>query len=123
MARGHGGSIINIASMLAMGAHPGQSLYCGTKAAVLHMTRVMALELQSKGIRANCVCPGYFTSEMTDEFADSDAGQAYIKRTPAKRFADPAELDGAIVYLASDEASFTTGTHISVDGGHGARLV
>ncbi|MBV7255970.1 SDR family oxidoreductase [Pacificimonas sp. WHA3] len=123
IGRGHGGSIINIASMLALGVHPGQSLYCATKGAVLQMTRAMALELQAKGIRANCVCPGYFKTEMTEEFAASAQGQAYVKRTPAKRFAEPNELDGAIIYLASDDASFTTGTHISVDGGQGVRIV
>ncbi|MGB7405252.1 MAG: glucose 1-dehydrogenase [Pacificimonas sp.] len=123
IANGHGGSIVNIASMLALGAHPGQTLYCGTKGAVLQMTRAMAIELQSKGIRVNAVCPGYFSSEMTQGFEGSDAGASYIKRTPAKRFADPSELDGAIIYLASDEASFTTGAHLSVDGGHQARLV
>ncbi|MEO0499431.1 MAG: SDR family oxidoreductase [Pseudomonadota bacterium] len=121
--RGHGGAIVNIASMLGLGVHPGQTLYCATKAAVLHMTRAIAVELQSRGIRANCACPGYFHSEMTADFAASDAGQTYIRRTPAKRYADAAELDGAIVHLLSDEASFTTGAHISVDGAHAARLV
>jgi|TARA_R100000501_G_scaffold15113_1_gene27377 NAD(P)-dependent dehydrogenase (short-subunit alcohol dehydrogenase family) len=123
VARDHGGAIINVASMLALGVLPGQTLYCATKAAVLHMTRAIAIELQPRGIRANCVCPGYFTSEMTTEFEESERGQRYIRRTPAGRFGTPHELDGAIVYLASDEAAFTTGTHISVDGGHSARLI
>lgn len=117
------GVIINFASMLALSTHPGESLYCASKAAVLQLTRSMAIEFTRYGIRANAICPGYFETEMTGDFLRSDAGVAYIKRTPAKRVGNANELDGAMLFLASDASTFMNGAHLVVDGGQTARII
>lgn len=117
------GVIINFASMLALSTHPRESLYCASKAAVVQLTRSMAIEFTRHNIRANAICPGYFESEMTGGFLRSEAGAAYIARTPAGRAGRAEELDGALLFLASDASSFVNGAHLVVDGGHTARII
>ncbi len=115
---GHGGSIINIASMLGLAAVPYIPAYCASKAAVVNLTRALALELAQHDIRVNAIAPGYFESEMTHDFLGSAEGRSMIDQIPQRRSGNPAELDGALMLLASDASSYMTGSVITVDGGH-----
>ncbi len=115
---GHGGSIINIASMLGLAAVPYIPAYCASKAAVVNLTRALALELARHDIRVNAIAPGYFESEMTHDFLGSAEGRSMIDQIPQRRSGNPAELDGALMLLASDASSYMTGSVITVDGGH-----
>jgi NAD(P)-dependent dehydrogenase (short-subunit alcohol dehydrogenase family) len=115
---GRPGVIVNIASILGLRVGFGESTYAISKAAVVQMTRAMALELARKGIRVNALCPGYFATEMNSDYLHSDAGQAYLASTPAGRMGELRELDGALLLLASDAGSFINGVSLPVDGGH-----
>ncbi len=115
---GHGGSIINIASMLGLAAVPYLPAYCASKAAVVNLTRALAVELARHDIRVNAIAPGYFESEMTHDLLGSDVGRSMIDQIPQRRSGNPAELDGALLLLASDASSYMTGSVITVDGGH-----
>ncbi len=115
---GHGGSIINIASMLGLAAVPYIPAYCASKAGVVNLTRALALELARHDIRVNAIAPGYFESEMTHDFLGSAEGRSMIDQIPQRRSGNPAELDGALMLLASDASSYMTGSVITVDGGH-----
>jgi len=121
-ARGARGNIVNIASICAMNAAPSLSLYAISKAAVVQLTKSLALDFWASDIRVNAICPGYFKTEMNAGLFDTEAGQKLIGRLPAKRLGEYRELDGALLLLASDAASFMTGAAIPVDGGHTARL-
>lgn len=123
MAANKPGSIINTASILALGAGPLQVTYAGSKGAVLQMTRSMALELWPHGIRVNAIAPGYFKTEINQDFFNSDASKKYISRTPPGRLGELEELEGVMMLLSSDASRFMTGTIIPVDGGHSVRLV
>lgn len=114
---GKGGSIINIASILAFSVQRNLSAYATSKAAIMQMTRAMALELARDNIRVNALAPGYFSTEMNEDFLASDAGQKMISTIPQARIGQPHELDGALLLLASDAGSFITGATIPVDGG------
>ena len=117
------GSIVNIASILGLvGATPlKQAGYTATKGAVINMTQELGLQWARKGVRVNALAPGWFTSEMTEEM-NTDSGMAFIKQNgPMPRLADPSELDGPLLLLASDAGSFMTGTTVVVDGGWTAR--
>lgn len=115
---GQGGSIINIASILGLRVMPGTASYAVSKAAVIQMTKSIALELARYGIRANAIAPGYFSTEMNDDFLASDEGKKILQRAPMRRAGEYSELDGALLLLASTRGSFMTGTVIPVDGGH-----
>jgi NAD(P)-dependent dehydrogenase (short-subunit alcohol dehydrogenase family) len=115
---GHGGSIINIASMLGVVAQPRRPSYCAAKAGVIHLSRALAVELAPHKIRVNAIAPGFFDSEMTHDFLVSNAGQAMAARIPMKRTGAADELDGAVLLLASDASSYMTGAVLTVDGGH-----
>jgi NAD(P)-dependent dehydrogenase (short-subunit alcohol dehydrogenase family) len=113
-----GGSIINIASILSFGAMKSLSAYAATKAAVVSLTKSMALELARHGIRVNALAPGYFATEINDGFLASDAGKRVLGRVPMRRAGRLEELDAPLLLLASDAGSFITGSVITVDGGH-----
>jgi NAD(P)-dependent dehydrogenase (short-subunit alcohol dehydrogenase family) len=115
--RGSGGSIVNVASVLGIAVQKWTANYPASKAALLHLTRAMALDWARHGIRVNAVVPGYFATEMSAGYLDSEPGQAMLKRMPMRRLGDPAELDGALLLLASHASRYMTGSTITVDGG------
>jgi len=117
-----GGSIINTASILGLGVANQQLTYATSKAAVVQMTRSMALEWLRHGIRVNAICPGYFVTEINDYFLESDVGQGMLRQTPARRAGELPELIPPMLMLASPASSFTTGVALPVDGAHSVRI-
>lgn len=117
------GSIINVASVLALGVGPGYAAYAASKAALVQMTRSLALEFVRYGIRVNALAPGWFVTEMNQEFFATDAGQDYLRRIPPARAGRLEELVGPALLLASDAGSFVNGVTLPVDGGHHVALV
>ncbi len=118
------GVVVNVASILglvASGQIP-QVSYAASKGAVVNMTRELAVQWARRGIRVNAIAPGWFLSEMTQEMFDDEGGRSFIRRnTPMGRPGELAELDGALLYLASDASTYTTGAILAVDGGWVAR--
>ncbi len=117
-----GASVVNMASMLSLVAAAGEASYAASKGALLQFSRVMALELAPRGVRVNCVCPGIIDTPMTDAFLelspDPEGLRAeYAAVAPMNRLGTAVEVANCVVFLASDEASFVTGTSIVVDGG------
>ncbi len=92
--------------------------YAVSKAGVVQMTKVMALELARHGIRVNALAPGYLDTELNRAFWETDAGRALIRRVPQRRLGQLEDLDGPLLLLASDGSRFMTGAVIAVDGGH-----
>ncbi len=115
---GAGGSIVNIASILAERAQKALTSYAASKAAVVQFSKVAALELAQYGIRVNALCPGYFQTELNGEWFTTAEGQALIQRIPQRRTGELHELNGPLLLLASDAGSLMTGAAITVDGGH-----
>jgi NAD(P)-dependent dehydrogenase (short-subunit alcohol dehydrogenase family) len=111
------GTIINIASVLALAVQRNQSNYASAKAGVAHLTRAMALELGRAGVRVNAVAPGYFETELNADFFAGAAGRSYLERLFPRRLGELSELDGPVLLLASDAGSFITGIVLTVDGG------
>lgn len=112
------GSIIVIASIIAYGTAPGVAAYGASKAAVVHLVKSMALEWARFQIRVNAIAPGYIPTDLNREFLASPAGARIRERIPMRRFGEPADLDGALLLLASEASRYMTGTVITVDGGH-----
>jgi NAD(P)-dependent dehydrogenase (short-subunit alcohol dehydrogenase family) len=112
------GAIINIASILGATAQRGTGPYGASKAGLLQLTRIMALEWAKYGIRVNAIAPGYFVTDMAEDFLASDFGQSMVKRIPQRRMGKLEDLSGAILLLSSQASSHMTGTVITVDGGH-----
>jgi len=117
-----GASIINIASVLGIRAIGHLAPYSAAKAGLINLGRDLCVDLATSGIRVNALAPGYFTTEMNDEWLQTPAGEKLRHRIPSKRFGDPSELDGALIYLASDASRYMNGNLITVDGGHTASL-
>jgi NAD(P)-dependent dehydrogenase (short-subunit alcohol dehydrogenase family) len=118
MAKQGGGSIVNISSTLGSRVAPGASIYAASKHAVEALTKTAALEGAADGIRVNAVAPGGTDTAMFTRFTGSDERKAaLIANVPMKRMGEPGEVAQAIVYLASDAASFVTGQILAVDGG------
>jgi NAD(P)-dependent dehydrogenase (short-subunit alcohol dehydrogenase family) len=113
-----GGSIVNIASILGLRVAGGVTPYAISKAAVVQMTKALALEWARHRIRVNALAPGYIETELNDDFFASDAGKALIRRIPQRRLGEAKELDGPLLLLASDAGSYMTGSVVAVDGGH-----
>lgn len=112
------GSIVNVASVAGMGSAPMQGVYGMTKAAVISMTRTLAFELGSSGIRVNAIAPGLVETRLASAIVQNPAMRdMVVKRTPLARHARPVEIAAAAVYLLSDAASFVTGHTMVVDGG------
>jgi NAD(P)-dependent dehydrogenase (short-subunit alcohol dehydrogenase family) len=115
---GTGGSIVNIASILAERVQKALTNYAASKAAVVQFTKVAALELAQHNIRVNALCPGYFQTDLNGEWFKTKEGQALIKRIPQRRTGNLDELNGPLLLLASDAGSLMTGSAVTVDGGH-----
>ncbi|MFT5705217.1 MAG: NAD(P)-dependent dehydrogenase (short-subunit alcohol dehydrogenase family) [Shewanella sp.] len=111
-------SIINTASILGLRVSLAQSSYATSKAAVIQLTRSLALEWSRKNIRVNALCPGYFMTDLNQEYFSSDKGLAYIKSMPMQRLGSLDELSVPLLLLASDAGSFINGIALPVDGGH-----
>jgi len=112
------GSIINIASLLAVSAQKGTGPYAASKAGILQLTRSMAIEWARYGINVNAIMPGYYATDIAEDFLHTAAGQQLVKRVPLRRLGNTADLRGAILLLASPASSYMTGSVITVDGGH-----
>lgn len=121
-----GGSIVNVGSVLGVVANPDNSPYVATKAALRYMSKADALTYAPDNIRVNCVNPGYVWTPLIEKYVNSTEDPAGAKEAlagahPLGRLGTPEEVAWAIVYLASDEASFVTGSDLNVDGGYTAR--
>jgi NAD(P)-dependent dehydrogenase (short-subunit alcohol dehydrogenase family) len=112
------GTIVNIGSILALRTIGQVAPYNASKAGLIHLTRVLAMEWARYRIRVNAICPGYIETEMNSAFWKTPGGQKLIERIPQRRIGQPEHLDGALLLLASDAGSFMTGSVITVDGGH-----
>jgi len=118
VAHGIKGSIVNIASILGLRVAGSVAPYAISKAGVVQMTKALALEWARHSIRVNALAPGYFETELNDDFFRGDAGQALIKRIPQRRLGELRELEGPLLLLASNAGSYMTGSVVIVDGGH-----
>jgi len=118
MAEGAGGAIVNTASILGFGTGAGVAAYSATKAAVIHLTRSLALEWARYNIRVNALAPGYFPTEINDEFLAGPAGEELRKHIPLRRFGRFEDLDGPLELLLGDSGAYITGVTLPVDGGH-----
>jgi len=110
-----GGAIVDIASIQAQRTAPGLAAHSASKAAMIPLTRSLALEWARHDIRVNALEPGYMRAELTDQLWEQLYGQAMIKRIPVRTRGD---LDGALLLLATRASAWTTGADIAVDGGH-----
>jgi NAD(P)-dependent dehydrogenase (short-subunit alcohol dehydrogenase family) len=116
-ARGKG-SIVAFSSVRAQVVEPGQGVYAATKAGTLQMIRALAAELGQSGVRLNAVAPGVVETPLTKPIIDNEAWyRAYADKSMLKRWASPAEMAGAVVFLCSDASSYVTGSYLLVDGG------
>jgi len=113
-----GGSIINVSSVGAFKANPMQGIYGVTKAGMVNMTKTFAQELALANIRVNAICPGLTATKFSEVLIQTkEIYELALQRIPVKRHAEPSEIVGAALYLASDASSYVTGTCITVDGG------
>jgi len=116
-----GGTVINVASVGGLVGLPRQHPYVASKHGLVGLTKSMALDW-APDVRVNCVAPGYVATDLTEDLTENETLAASIRdRTPLDRFADPEEISGPVVFLASDAASYVTGETLAVDGGWTAR--
>ena len=115
---GRAGCIVNVASILGLRQAGMVAPYAASKAALIQLTKAMALELARYSIRVNAIAPGYIRSDLNASFFETDAGQALVRRIPQRHLGQPEDLDGALLLLCSDASRYMTGSVITVDGGH-----
>ena len=119
---GNAGNIINIASVLAIRSQKGTTPYGVSKAGLVQMTKSLAVEWARFGIRVNAIAPGYFATDIANQYIESDAGQRMVKNIPQRRYGSAEDLDGVLLLLAGDGSRYMTGVFIPVDGGHSLAL-
>ncbi len=118
LATQRGGSIVNIASIFGQASAPLQGIYGMTKAALISLTQTMAAELGPAGIRVNAICPGLVDTRLAAAIVGDDGlSRMYTERAALGRYAQPEEIAGLALYLASDESSYLTGEAVTIDGG------
>jgi len=113
--------IINIASVAGLRVLPQIGIYCMSKAAVVHMTKSMAVEWGKYGINVNAICPGYIETEINSDYFDSEQGRQLLKILPRKRVGKPEDLDGLLLMLAAEESHFINGAIMAADDGMSAQ--
>jgi len=111
-----GGAIVNVSSVVALTGNAGQSAYVAAKAGVISLTKSLAQEFSSRGIRVNAIAPGFIDTQMTQALPDA-VKQTYLGRIPLGRFGSPDDVAGVAAFLASDAAAYLTGQVLAVDGG------
>ena len=116
MMKARWGRIVNISSIVGATGNPGQANYAASKAGLVGMSKSLAYEVASRGITVNAVAPGFITTAMTDKLTD-DQKSAILAQVPAGRMGEPSEIAAAVLYLASDEAGYVTGTTLHINGG------
>jgi len=116
MMRQRGGRIVNLSSVVGVMGNPGQTNYAASKAGIIGFSKSLAKELGARGVTVNVVAPGYVETDMTSTISDA-AREAMLGAVPAGRPASPADIAAAVLFLASDEASYITGHVLHVDGG------
>ena len=116
MSKKRFGSVVNISSIVGETGNAGQVNYSASKGGMIAMTKSFALEGAARGIRFNCITPGFIATEMTDKLKE-DIKEAYIAKIPLKRFGEPSEVAEAVAFLLSDASSYITGETIKVNGG------
>lgn len=122
MQKGGGGAIVNIASILGFVADPDLAAYCAAKGGVISLTKVAALTYGSDRIRVNCICPGDVETPLVEEYFNKDPNPGALRneiysKYALRRIASPEEVAKAAAFLASDDASFITGSSVVIDGG------
>lgn len=117
-AQGRGGTIVNITSIQGERVAPGLSAYSTSKAAVIQLTKSLALEWARHGIRVNALAPGYISTEINSDLWTQPYGRAMVERIPMRRLGEPKDLDGALLLLSSSASSWMTGSVLAIDGGH-----
>ena len=120
---GEGGKIVNIASIMGFRVLPLLSIYAISKAAVIQMTKAMAIEWTRYDIQVNAIAPGYIETDINRAYFASDAGRAHLEAMPRQRLGAPEDLDGALMLLVSSASRFITGTVITVDDGQTLKAV
>ena len=121
LARSTNAAIVNTASMLSYFGGPLVPAYAASKGAIVQLTKSLAVAWASEGIRVNAIAPGWITTDMTRGIASNEARSAAIlARTPMKRWGEPSDIGGSVVYLCSEAARFVTGTVLPIDGGYAA---
>jgi 3-oxoacyl-[acyl-carrier protein] reductase len=118
MLRRRAGAIVNMTSVVGIHGNPGQANYAASKAGIIGLTKALARELGSRGVRVNAVAPGYIATELTDVLSEEIRG-AILGNTPMGRLGSPEDVAAAVRFLCSDEAAFITGDVLLVDGGLG----
>jgi 3-oxoacyl-[acyl-carrier protein] reductase len=116
MMKARWGRIVNISSVVGATGNPGQANYAASKAGMVGMSKSLAYEVASRGITVNCVAPGFIETAMTDTLNDAQK-EAILGNIPAGRMGAPTEIGSAVLYLASPEAGYITGTTLHVNGG------
>lgn len=116
MVRRKHGRIINITSVVGLTGNFGQANYCASKAGVTGMSKAIALEVATRGVTINCIAPGFIETPMTENLKE-ETKQHILQKIPMQKMGNPSDIANAALFLASDEASYITGTTLNVNGG------